>query len=224
MVSKDSLILALDVDDKKRLLSLVEQTKDLVGIYKLGPRVFLKEGPSILDEIKQKSPSCKFFLDFKFHDIPSTTLASVQSAFEIGVHFVTVHASVGRETLKLVAEFEAFVSNKNFFKVLGVTVLSSVEFSDQTQSEVLELADQVYQSGLKSLVCSPHEAKLLKSKYPEAFLVTPGIRFKEDSSGDQKRTMTAQSAFEAGSSALVLGRSILNSKEPRKRLEQIINL
>ena len=222
-MNKDSLILALDLDDKNRLLNLVEQTHDLVGTYKLGPRVFLREGPSILDEIKQKSPSCKFFLDFKFHDIPSTTLASVLSAFEIGAHFVTVHASVGKETLKLVAELEASVSSKSFFKVLCVTVLSSVEFSDQTQSSVLELADLVYQSGLKSLVCSPHEARLLKSKYPEAFLVTPGIRFKGDSSGDQKRTMTAQSALEAGSSALVLGRSIINSKEPRQRLEQMIN-
>ena len=220
-MKKDLLILALDIDDKEKALNLVTQTKDYIGTYKIGPRLFLKEGPGLLDEIRQKSPSCKIFLDFKFYDIPSSTLSAVQSAFEIGANFVTVHASVGLETLKQLADLEDSLNKKGFFKVLCVTVLSSVDFSNQTQSQVLELATQVYQSGLKSLVCSPHETQALKSIDKNFFLVTPGIRLKEQDIGDQKRTMTPSSAFKEGSSALVLGRSVINSQEPLKVLKQI---
>lgn len=220
-MKKDFFILALDLDDKKRILNLVEQTKDYVGTYKIGPRLFLKEGPSLIDEIREKSPSCKIFLDFKFYDIPSSTLSAVQSAFEIGADFVTVHAHVGVKSLKQLAQFEDSVQDNTFFKVLCVTVLSSAEFSNQTQSQTLELAKQVCQSGLKSLVCSPHEAKLLKSIDKDMYLVTPGIRLEGDDSGDQKRTMTPVLAMRAGSSALVLGRSIINSQNPRDKLKQI---
>jgi len=218
---KDRLILALDLDDKKKILSLVHQTKNYIGVCKIGPRLFLREGPSLIDEIKQKSPSCKIFLDFKFYDIPSSTLSAVRSAFEIGASFVTVHASVGEETLKKLAEFESSVQEKSFFKVLCVTVLSSADFSSWTKSQILRLAQQVSQSGLKSLVCSPHEVKMLKSIDKKFFLATPGIRQEGDELGDQKRTMTAEAALKAGSSALVLGRSVLNRKDPLKVLKQI---
>jgi len=223
-MKKDRLILALDLDDKKEVLQLVEQTKDHIGTYKIGPRLFLKEGSSLIDEIKQKSPSCKIFLDFKFYDIPSSTLSAVRSAFEIGAHFVTVHAFVGLNTLQSLAQLEASLQEKAFFKVLCVTVLSSVGFSQKIQSQIIQLADEVYQSGLRSLVCSPHEAKLLKSKYNDLFLVTPGIRLEQDDLGDQKRTMTPALALQEGSSALVLGRSVITSKNPLEKLKTIHHL
>ena len=43
-------------------------------------------------------------------------------------------------------------------------------------------------------------------------IITPGIRFKDESIGDQKRTMTPKQAFKNGATALVMGRSILKGK------------
>jgi len=218
---KEALILALDSDDKKEALKFVQQTKDYIGTYKIGPRLFLREGAELIKQIKEISPSCKIFLDFKFYDIPSSTVSAVNSAFEVGAHFVTVHASVGLQTLKLLSQLENRLEKNQVFKVLCVTVLSSVAFSEQTQSKVIKLADEVYQSGLKSLVCSPHEAKLLKSKCKDFFLVTPGIRLEEDDCGDQKRTMTPELAIKEGSSALVVGRSVTHSENPVEKLKKI---
>ena len=39
-------------------------------------------------------------------------------------------------------------------------------------------------------------------------IVTPGIRFEGDSSGDQKRVMTPRNAFRNGATSIVIGRSI----------------
>jgi orotidine-5'-phosphate decarboxylase len=39
-------------------------------------------------------------------------------------------------------------------------------------------------------------------------IITPGIRLKGDSVGDQKRVMTPREAFKNGATAIVVGRSI----------------
>ena len=215
-----SLFLALDVKTKAQALNLVRQTKDYIQAYKIGPRLFLTHGLKLIQEIKSLSRA-KIFLDFKFYDIPSSTLEAVRSAFSIGADFVTVHAVAGRETLKSLSQFEKEARQKRFFQILCVTVLSSVSRSKDSQSLVLKRANQVYQSGLRGLVCSPWEARALRAKYPDIFLVTPGIRLEGDPAEDQKRTMTPQQALKEKSSALVLGRSVINAKDPAKILKNL---
>ena len=215
------LILALDLDDKNEVLNLIDKTKGYVWIYKIGPRLFLKEGSLLIQEIQKLAPLCKVFLDFKFYDIPSSTVSAIQSAFEIGADFVTAHAAVGLKTLIELRQLEKSLNRQRFFKILCVTVLSSVAFSKKTQERVFNLAGEVYQSGLRGLVCSPLEVQALRKKYSDLFLVTPGICLEGDDPRDQKRTMTALKALREGSSALVLGRSVINKKDPVKILKQL---
>ncbi len=67
-----------------------------------------------------------------------------------------------------------------------------------------------------------HEAGAIREQLGEAFLrVTPGIRLPEDSAGDQKRVMTPRQALEAGSSYLVIGRSVTRAAEPLEVLARI---
>ena len=219
-MKKLPVFLALDVETKAQALDLVKQTKDYVLGYKIGPRLFLLYGPSVIEEIKNFSTS-QVFLDFKFYDIPSSTLEGIRSAFQIGADFATVHASIGKKTLGLLYQFEKEAKQKKFFQILCVTVLSNIQNSQDNQSSVLELADQVYQSGLRGLVSSPWEAKVLKQKYPDIFLMTPGIRWEGDSKDDQKRIMTPHQAIQTGSSALVIGRSLIQAKNPLEMLKSL---
>lgn len=214
------IFLALDVDTQDQALDLVRQTKDYISAYKVGPRLFLTCGKHLIQEIKACS-SARIFLDFKFYDIPSSTLEAVRSAFLIGADFVTVHAGVGRETLRLLSQFEKEALQKRFFQILCVTVLSSVQDSTDHQDKVLALTDQIYQAGLRGLVCSPLEVKSLRQKYRDMFFVTPGIRLKSEADDDQKRVMSPKEALDAGSSALVMGRSLIRSKNIVETLKSI---
>jgi orotidine-5'-phosphate decarboxylase len=59
----------------------------------------------------------------------------------------------------------------------------------------------------------------------QLFKVVPGIRIEEDMGSnqqDQKRVMTPSEAMMEGASALVIGRSILNSKNPRETVQKIL--
>ncbi|NUN04839.1 MAG: sigma 54-interacting transcriptional regulator, partial [Bdellovibrio sp.] len=61
---------------------------------------------------------------------------------------------------------------------------------------VTDLATLVKDAGLSSVVCSPHELDLLQNR--DLYLVTPGIRFSMQNSGDQKRIMGPKEAMQKG--------------------------
>ena len=67
-----------------------------------------------------------------------------------------------------------------------------------------------------------YQAQMIKEVTTADFLrVTPGIRGKEDSVDDQKRVMTPQAAAKNGASAIVVGRSITQAKDPYRAYQQI---
>ena len=169
------------------------------------------------------------FVDNKYHDIPSTVLAAVRATFESGASFATVHAGNGREALGELAKLEKELSAERPFKILSVTALTS--FSDSTVpsnwakqlmlTHVEQLAQDSYSAGISGLVCSPEEVSNLRKKYPDSYLVTPGIRMPTDAKGDQSRVMSPREALLAGSSALVIGRPIVEAADPSDAAKKI---
>lgn len=220
-MKKLPLYVALDLDEEAKALSVAKATAPYVEGFKIGPRLYFKTGPSLIEKLK--SYQCKVFLDFKFFDIPSTMLFSVKSVFNMGVDMLTVHAMAGEESLKRLAEWEAELRKKKDVRILAVTILTS--FSQDTLppplqakpllSSVESLSDLAFKSGLKGLVCAGHEVALIRKKYPEAYLLTPGIRLSnQEGKADQKRVFTPQQAIESGADALVMGRPIYESADP----------
>ena len=109
-------------------------------------------------------------------------------------------------------------------RLIAVTVLTSMQDVDLTELGLnmpaaqlaARLAGLAQQCGLDGVVCSAQEANVIASQYGEAFLrVTPGIRPANlSSSDDQRRTMTPRQAIGEGSSYLVIGRPVTQSKDP----------
>jgi orotidine-5'-phosphate decarboxylase len=221
------IIVALDVDDVNVAKNLVKKLSGQVGGFKIGPRLTFRANPSFIREIAQQGI---LFIDHKFFDIPSTTVASVRVAFDLGAHWVTVHALCGQECLKELKAFEKEAQSKRpEFRILAVTVLTS--FSKETLpsiwreesvgESVLRLASTVMDSGLSSVVCSPNEIESIKEKFPNSFLVVPGIRPEGSTQDDQKRSATPAGALKSGASALVIGRPIIESSDPVQAVRQI---
>lgn len=218
------LIVALDVDTREKALSLANTLADVVGGFKLGPRLCLRYGMEFVKEMAKKGP---IFLDNKHFDIPSTMEAAVRASFEAGASLVTVHALSGREALERMAAVEKELNQQRPFRILAVTILTSWDEksvpgnlkSQPISRHVIELATLVKDSGLRGLVCSPHELDLLQNR--DLYLVTPGIRSSMNSSGDQKRTLSPREALEKGASALVVGRPILEAVDPRAAAQEI---
>lgn len=219
MKLKTPLFVALDLDSEKEALSLADSVAQYVGGFKIGPRLALRYGMPFIKEISQRG---LVFLDMKYFDIPNTMLSAVRASFEAGASFVTVHALSGKEALQGLAELERELNAIRPFRILSVTLLTSFKQESlpgalaqmDLAKQVEDLAHLSLFSGVRGLVCSPHEVTSLRKKFPQSFLVTPGIRRSQDSLGDQKRVMGPKEALRAGASALVVGRPIVESENP----------
>jgi len=224
--SEDKVILAIDGLDINQAKSLLEKCPKIKWV-KVGLELFVREGPGVIEILKGLNKN--IFLDLKFHDIPNTMSAACYQVSKLGVDIISVHASAGFKALKesKKASLEgAKTLNLKPPSIVGITVLTSFSLEDfQTdldrknsiEDNVLRLAKLSNDAGLDGCVCSPWEAKMLRSIYKNNFeLITPGIRTKIENKDDQNRIMTPNLAINHGASKLVIGRSISKAIDPNK--------
>jgi len=220
-------ILALDFPTASQAIALAEGLSPSQCRLKVGKELFTSTGPAVVEALQKRG--FEVFLDLKFHDIPNTSAMAVKAAAELGVWMVNVHCSGGFRMLQACRETLDACAGKRP-KLIGVTVLTSMERSDLTaigldceaKQQVLRLAGLASDAGLDGLVCSAREARTLKAAYPALQLVTPGIRAAGSAADDQKRTLSPSAALAEGADYLVVGRPITGAQNPAKTLEQWI--
>jgi len=214
------IIVALDVDNFSKAKYFVKKLYPAVKIFKIGSQIFTAQGPKVVEYINKIGG--EVFLDLKFHDIPNTVASAVKEAVGLKIKMMTLHTFGGREMLE--AAVRAADSESKRLKIkkpllIGVTVLTSQE---TTPDEVLKLAKLGIGAGLDGVVCSVREAVMLRAKINDKFvIVTPGIRPLDMALADQKRVATPLDAVRAGSDFLVIGRPILEAKDPLKVINDI---
>ncbi len=229
---KDKLIVALDYKTEQDAMALVNRLDDAVTYYKVGLELFLNSRGSVVDLLKAKDK--KVFLDLKFHDIPNTTAQAVAWAASLGVDMFNVHASGGEEMMRAsVASAQEVCAKLNVPQpcLIGVTILTSfdeagiakVGYKDNIAATALNLAKLCKTAGMSGVVCSPHEAALIKDACGKEFVtVCPGIRPAWAAVGDQKRITTPADAIRIGVDHMVVGRPITKADDPYEAAWKVI--
>jgi orotidine-5'-phosphate decarboxylase len=64
---------------------------------------------------------------------------------------------------------------------------------------------------------------MVRKKYKNLFIVTPGIRLPGDSTNDQSRVMTPNEAFKNEVSGIVMGRSLLIKGNIKNNIQRLID-
>jgi orotidine-5'-phosphate decarboxylase len=229
---RNPIIAALDVPTAEQALALARQLAPAVGAFKIGKELFTSAGPEMVRQVR--ATGAAVFLDLKFHDIPNTVARAVAAAVRLEVQMLTLHTSGGLAMMQAAeesAQKTAAQAGRDAPLVLGVTVLTSLdnqalaEIGVETTvgRQVERLAALAARAGLRGLVCSPLEVAGLRQMLPASMqLVTPGIRSGREKADDQKRTLTAREALQAGASWLVIGRPICAAPNPRAAAEEIL--
>jgi orotidine-5'-phosphate decarboxylase len=218
--AKDRLILALDVNNQEKAKEIIENLGSTVNFYKLGLQLFMSgEYFHLLQWLRGKKKNV--FVDLKFFDVPQTVKSAVAQLKHRDAQFVSVH---GNDAI-----LEAAVSEKHGLKVLAVTVLTSLDQNDikalgfdcDIGKLVLSRAQRALKLGCDGVISSGREASKLRDELGNNFLiVTPGIRPVENTD-DQKRTVDVKTAFQNGADYIVVGRPILDHKNPAQKAESI---
>ncbi|NLH40019.1 MAG: orotidine-5'-phosphate decarboxylase [Elusimicrobia bacterium] len=215
------LIIALDCDIK-RAEEVVECVGGRVNFFKVGPVMFIRYGRSIIDFLVSKN--LKVFLDLKLHDIPNTVSTAIKNAADMGVYSISVHTLGGSEMLE-----KAVAVARGSIKLWGITVLTSMMDEDlikigikkSVNEEVLNLAKLAKCCGVDGIVSSARDLDYIKKDISGLKFITPSIRLM-DSGDDQKRFTSPSFAVEHGSDYLVVGRPVIESNEPLKAVEKIL--
>ena len=214
-MKKNKIFIACDNSNINQIKKIIKYTKPYNLIPKFGLQFFYsKNGRKFLENYKSE-----FMLDIKASDIPQTISSALHSIKDLKkIKYITVMASVGLKGLK-VFQKQALKINKSII-VCGVTILTSLDnkslreigYKDSVEKLVLKQAALIKKAGLKGIVASGSEAKIIRKKYKNLFILTPGIRLPGDKVNDQSRVLTPKAALHAGASAIVLGRSIHSGK------------
>ena len=225
-----TVFVACDTSSIKEIKKIIAQTKTnkLEIIPKFGLQFFYsKQGRKFLQKIKND-----FWLDLKINDIPQTAISAVDSLKDLKrCKYITVHANGGLQMLRVLKK-KAKKINKDL-KVLGVTILTSLNnkslkeigHTKNVKELVLKQAALIKKSGCDGIVCSAQEAMMVRKRYKNLLIITPGIRLPGDSSNDQMRIMTPKQAFKNKVSGIVIGRSLTkgNIKNNTKKLADHLN-
>ncbi len=207
----------------KKIISEINNSKYQI-IPKFGLQFFYsKGGRKFLEKFKKD-----FWLDLKINDIPQTAISSIDSLKDLKkCKYITVHANGGFDMLVALKKKVKKI-NPNL-KILGVTILTSLNnksikeigYSKNLKQLVLIQAGLIKKSGCDGIVCSAQESKIIKKKFKNLMIITPGIRLPGDNLNDQARVMTPRDAFNNKVSGIVMGRSLTkgNIRNNLKRLE-----
>jgi orotidine-5'-phosphate decarboxylase len=210
------LFVALDLPDAPSAVALLDLLPDRAPV-KVGSVLMTRAGSGFIRSLVANGHPV--FLDLKWHDIPNTVRGAVESALDLGVSMVTVHALGGGAMIEAAAK-----AASGRLDVVAVTVLTSHDATAfasvvgrsgvELGGEVVRLAQLAMGAGAAGVVCSAEELGLVKPVVGAGRVVVPGIRRADDALGDQARVATPEAALAAGATDLVVGRPILAAEDP----------
>ncbi len=229
---RERLIVALDVDTLTQATTLVRSLGEEVGMFKIGKQLFTHAGPQAVRSIQELGG--EIFLDLKFHDIPNTVAKAAIEATRLGVKMFNVHASGSLDMMRTTEKEVRRVCRQEKRRkpiMLAVTVLTSLNQDDlqrvgverKVADQVVRLALLTKEAGMDGVVASPHEVADIRAACGRRFIiVTPGIRPVAGRPDDQQRVMTPAEAVLGGVDYIVVGRPIIEAKDPAAAARAIV--
>ena len=211
--ARDRLAIALDTDDLRDAVAMVEQVQGSIGIAKVGLQLFSAAGHDAVHAVRDLGMDV--FLDVKLHDIPNTVRGASRVLASLGARYLTVHAAGG------VAMLEAAVQglDEGAAKaglpapmVLAVTVLTSEP--EASEELLLQRLNAAQAAGCRGVVCAATDLHVVKRAAPDITAVVPGIRPANAPAHDQARVATPADAIRNGADILVIGRAVTGSSNP----------
>ena len=217
--------IALDyatLDEAKRTIDLLA---DRVRVFKVGLQLFTAAGPSAVDAVHAAGRDV--FLDLKAGDIPNTVAGCVRSAAGLGVRFLTIHGSAGRESVRAAVR----ATDGGRPQLLVVSVLTSLDEAAMRETgigrglseQVDAMAALAAAEGAPGLVCGASEIARVRAAHPDMFLLVPGMRPAWATAGDQKRTGTPAQAIADGADLVVLGRAVTAADDPAGAMDRVLD-
>jgi len=226
---QERLIVALDVPTRHEALQLANDLRGLISFYKVGLELLMSGGmEELLQSLLREN---HVFVDLKLPgDIPETVRRVVDVAARMGVSFITLSNSVTPGTVRTAADGRAGRANPQLLYVSFLSSLDRSDFAEQYERDgsefdsfLEERTAKAKTAGADGFIVSGQEIGLLRKRYPDALLVSPGIRPAGASRDDHKRSCTPSEAIRLGADYIVVGRPIRDASNRKDAAKRIVD-
>lgn len=212
MKIKNNLILALDVGSENEAIEICDSIKDYIDTIKIGYPLALAEGLEIIGKLKDKF-GFKVICDFKVADIDATNSKICEETFKAGADAIICHGFVGKDSVQACLD----VAEKYEKDLFLLTEMSHPGAKMFLQKNADAIAQMGVDMGITNYVAPATRLDRLsdirKIVGKDAYIISPGVG---KQGGDGKKTLEY-------SNAIIVGRSIYESDNPKKSCEELIN-
>ena len=209
---KNNLILALDVMSESEAIEICDSIKDYIDTIKIGYPLALAEGLEIIKKLKDKF-GFKVICDFKVADIDATNSKICDETFKAGADAIICHGFVGSDSVQACLD----MANNHEKELFLLTEMSHPGAKMFLQKNADAIAQMGVEMGIRNYVAPATRLDRLSDIRnivgDEAYIISPGVG---KQGGDGKKTLEF-------SNAIIVGRSIYESDNPKLACEELIN-
>jgi orotidine-5'-phosphate decarboxylase len=167
------LILALDVTEKKKALSIARACAPHLDAIKLGYPLILSCGLSLARELEDED--LPLIADFKVADIPNTNRLIVEQVFNAGFSSVICHGFTGKDAVQACVDTTSDYGGACFV-VAEMSHPGATEFfHGETAERIARLAMECGADGIIAPATRPDRVRLLRGIVKNRKILSPGI-------------------------------------------------
>lgn len=208
---KNNLILALDVMSESEAVEICDSIKEYIDTIKIGYPLALAEGLEIIKKLKDQF-GFKVICDFKVADIDATNSKICDETFKAGADAIICHGFVGSDSVQACLD----MANKHGKELFLLTEMSHPGAKMFLQQNAEAIAEMGVDMGIVNYVAPATRLDRLSIIRDivgdDAYIISPGVG---KQGGDGKKTLEY-------SNAIIVGRSIYESDNPKVACENLI--
>jgi orotidine-5'-phosphate decarboxylase len=212
-VTNKNIIVALDVDEFKDAVKIVNLLGNEVEIYKINS-LFYDKNFDIVAYLK--SIDKKIILDLKLSDSSTVLTAILKKRIS---DFVTVLLTNGVSELKTITSFSHITP-------IGITMFSSDDRQDHSNIrpilQNLKLVQKGYDCGIRHFLCPAMDAKTIRDKFPDVTLYCIKVASYGDVNYDPKFFVEPLDVVKS-CDYLVMGRSVISKGSETRNYVKNLN-
>ncbi len=206
MQKNNRIILALDVEDSKRVLQICEEVAEYIDAVKVGYPLVLNTSLSTIKKLKNFNKP--IIADFKVADIPEISKKICEIATKNGADYVIVHGFVGEDVVKACSEAA------KIFVVAEMSHPGARDFMSSEAEKIAKIAKK-YAYGIVAPATRLERIKQLRKIAGNIVIISPGIKAQGAAVGD---------AIKAGADFEIIGRGIYASQDPKKAAQEFADI
>ncbi len=197
---ENGIVLALDVEDKKKALRTARVVSEYVDAVKVGYPLILSAGIGVLKEVKGIGKPV--IADLKVADIPVVSARICQLAGN--ADYVIVHGFMGEDVVAECAKVA------RIFVVAEMSHPGALKYMSRVSDEIASMATK-HAKGIIAPATRPDRVRKLRAIVGNLLILSPGVKAQGAGVGD---------AIKAGADYEIIGRGICDSANPRMVAEE----